>query len=75
MALVEGSADTLSRTVDPLLGAHYGAPAPELASGDRVTLTVLTPPQASRHEGYETAFFRDGVGDAAGPLISPRPPG
>jgi hypothetical protein len=48
---------TLSRTVDPLLGAHYGAPVPELASGDRATLTVLTPPQVARHEGYETAFF------------------
>jgi hypothetical protein len=47
----------LSRTVDPTLGAHYGAPVPELASGDRATLTVLTPPQVARHEGYETAFF------------------
>ncbi|WP_257299791.1 iron transporter [Haloarchaeobius sp. FL176] len=48
---------TLSRTVDPLLGAHYGTPVPELTSGDRVTLTVLTPPQVARHEGYETVFF------------------
>ncbi len=54
--LAEGS---LTRTLDPDLGYHYGLPvaAEELRSGDRLTLSVTTPPQVSRHEGYETAFL------------------
>ncbi|WP_256297898.1 iron transporter [Haloarchaeobius salinus] len=48
---------TLSRTVDPVLGPHYGTPIPTLESGDRLAVPVLTPPQVARHEGYETAFF------------------
>ncbi len=47
---------TLSRTMDPELGYHYGTPIPYLGSRDTVTVRVLTPPQVARHEGYETAF-------------------
>jgi hypothetical protein len=48
--------DTLTRTLDPDLGFHYGAPV-ALESGDEVTLSVSTPPQVARHEGYERAFL------------------
>jgi hypothetical protein len=47
---------TLSRTIDPELGYHYGAPVPPLSASDSITVRVLTPPQVARHEGYETAF-------------------
>ncbi|MFD1513366.1 DUF7350 domain-containing protein [Halomarina rubra] len=50
----EGS---LTRTLDPDLGYHYGASV-AVESGDGVTLTPTTPPQVSRHEGYETAFLQ-----------------
>jgi len=46
----------LSSTVHPGLGYHYGALA-DVQSGDEVTISVDTPPQVARHEGYETAFF------------------
>jgi len=45
----------LPSTVDPELGYHYGALA-AVRSGDEVTISVDTPPQVARHEGYETAF-------------------
>ena len=48
---------TLSRTLDPTLGYHYGATLPATESGDRLWLTVATPPQVARHEGYERAFL------------------
>jgi len=48
--------DSLSGTIDPELGYHYGA-AMDVQSGDRLTLAVGSPPQISRHEGYETAFL------------------
>ena len=47
----------LSETLDPELGHHYGQTVEGLQSGDEVTITVDAPPQASRHDGYETAFF------------------
>ncbi|MFB6151735.1 MAG: hypothetical protein ABEJ40_08020 [Haloarculaceae archaeon] len=47
---------TLSPTLDPDLGYHYGAAA-DVRAGDDVALSVGTPPQLARHEGYETAFF------------------
>ena len=46
----------LTATVDPGLGAHYGAVA-DIGPGDELTISVDTPPQISRHEGYETAFI------------------
>jgi len=42
--------------MDSKLGYHYGTPVPSLADDDQVTVTILTPPQVARHEGYETAF-------------------
>ena len=52
-SVFEGS---LPSTVDPDLGYHYGALA-AVRSGDELTISVDTPPQVARHEGYETAFF------------------
>jgi uncharacterized protein YjbI with pentapeptide repeats len=48
----------LARTLDPDLKYHYGARTPPLQSGDELTLTVTTPPQVARHEGYEEAFLK-----------------
>lgn len=46
----------LERTLSPDVGYHYGAAVPDVESGDELTLSVETPPQVGRHEGYETAF-------------------
>ena len=61
-ATVERSGSTvfdgpLTATLDPQLNYHYGASMDALESGDSIMLTVGAPPQVSRHEGYETAFF------------------
>ena len=48
--------DSLSATFDPELGYHYGASVESIESGDAISLVVDTPPQVSRHMGYETAF-------------------
>jgi len=47
----------LSSAVDGGVGIHYGAAVGELRQGDAVTISIDTPPQASRHDGYEKAFF------------------
>ena len=47
----------LKRTLDPALNYHYGAAIDGLQSGDALTISVGTPPQVARHEGYETAFL------------------
>ena len=49
--------DYLYEWADPELGVHYGAPVDGVESGDELTISVGTPPQVSRHEGYETAFL------------------
>ncbi|WP_256390577.1 DUF7350 domain-containing protein [Natronoarchaeum rubrum] len=49
--------DRLYAAVDGSVGLHYGAAVEGVQQGDAVTVTVDTPPQASRHDGYETAFF------------------
>ena len=49
--------DVLSSAIGPDLGYHYGATVDSVESGDELTVTVDAPPQASRHEGYETAFL------------------
>nr|WP_283102418.1 iron transporter [Haloplanus sp. XH21] len=49
--------DILQSTIDPELGYHYGAVVDSVESGDELTITVDSPPQTARHEGYETAFF------------------
>jgi len=48
---------TLTEALDHEIGHHYGVTVDEIASGDRVTVTVGSSPQVSRHDGYETAFF------------------
>ncbi|MFC7140102.1 iron transporter [Halosimplex aquaticum] len=49
----------LRRTLDPDLGYHYGAAVPEAPqSDDEITVSVDTPPQLARHEGYERAFLQ-----------------
>jgi hypothetical protein len=48
----------LAETVDPELEYHYGAVVDSVESGDTLTVSVGAPPQASRHEGYETAFLQ-----------------
>jgi len=47
----------LDSTASPELSVHYGAAVPSVEAGDELTVTVDAPPQASRHEGYETAFL------------------
>ncbi|WP_222918351.1 iron transporter [Natrinema sp. SYSU A 869] len=47
----------LAETLDGEIGHHYGLEIADLAADDRVTITVNSPTQVSRHDGYETAFF------------------
>lgn len=47
----------LQATIDPDVRYHYGAVVPDVQSGDELTITVQSPPQTARHEGYETAFI------------------
>jgi len=49
--------DYLYEWLDPDLGVHYGAVVDGVETGDELTISVDTPPQVSRHEGYETAFL------------------
>jgi hypothetical protein len=46
----------LQSTIDHELRFHYGATLSDVQSGDELTITVDSPPQTARHEGYETAF-------------------
>ncbi|ELY76141.1 DUF7350 domain-containing protein [Natrinema gari] len=48
----------LTATLDAAVGLHYGRSVTDVRPGDSVTLTIASPPQAARHQGYETAFFR-----------------
>lgn len=50
------SSGSLTATLDHELGFHYGAALADPRTGDAVTVTVDTPPQAARHAGYQTAF-------------------
>lgn len=47
----------LSASLDSELGYVYGTPVSTLEAGDTVTVSWETPPQAARHEGYETALL------------------
>jgi hypothetical protein len=47
----------LERTLSSDVGYHYSAAVPAVRAGDDLTLSVATPPQVGRHEGYETAFL------------------
>jgi len=44
------------QTLDDELGHHYGMTI-SLEPGDSFEIVVETPPQVSRHQGYETAFL------------------
>ena len=46
----------LQATIDPDLRYHYGTTVADIQTGDELTITVDSPPQTARHEGYETAF-------------------
>ena len=48
--------DSLQARLDPDLHYHYGTAVRDIQTGDELTITVDTPPQTARHEGYETAF-------------------
>ncbi len=54
----------LEARIDPEIGYHYATSSPvdseTLDSAEILTVTVETPPQVARHEGYETAFMRTG---------------
>ncbi|WP_226042326.1 iron transporter [Natrinema sp. DC36] len=60
-AAVEGNGSVrqneLAEALDHEIGHHYGVAVDDLEPGDRVTVSVDSPPQVSRHDGYETAFF------------------
>jgi len=47
----------LTPTLDPELDYHYGTVVDSIEPGDELELSVETPPQVARHEGYETAFL------------------
>lgn len=49
--------DPLSAAIHSEMGYHYGAVVPTTATEPEVTVDVVSPPQVSRHEGYETAFL------------------
>lgn len=46
----------LTPALDDELGFHYGAGIDPVESGDELFVSIETPPQVSRHVGYETAF-------------------
>ena len=50
---VEGE---LTQTIDPTLGLHYRLEE-SLEPGDSITIVFDSPPQVSRHAGFETAFL------------------
>ncbi|SIS05378.1 iron transporter [Natronorubrum thiooxidans] len=54
--------EALAETIDAQYGHCYSTTLePDvLERGDELTLTVETPPQMARHEGYETAFLERG---------------
>ena len=51
---------TLSSGLDSEVGYHYGASVPGVHEGDEVVIETTVPPQAARHDGYETAFLEMG---------------
>ncbi|MFP9190185.1 iron transporter [Natronosalvus vescus] len=53
---VEGEGHALTETMDHELGHHYGVVLESEPDGANLDLEVVTPPQVSRHRGYETAF-------------------
>lgn len=56
-AVVDGETHQLAETMDDELHHHYGTALETDPNGTTLELTVVTPPQVSRHRGYETAFL------------------
>ena len=54
------TAGDLVGTLDGELGFHYGHSLAAVQPDDSITITVESPPQVARHQGYETAFFEMG---------------
>ena len=54
---VTGESVSLEQTIDGEYALHYGASLADVRPGDAVTLTVRSPPQVARHQGYDTAFL------------------
>lgn len=48
---------SLTATLDDEFGYHYGATFEDLDAGEAVRVVVESPPQVTRHDGYETAFL------------------
>ncbi|EMA45349.1 fe2+ transport protein [Halococcus saccharolyticus DSM 5350] len=48
---------SLERTLDPDVGYHYSTAVEGIQPGDELEISVITPPQIARHDGYETAFI------------------
>lgn len=57
MALELASGEPLPSTLDVETGLHYGATVGDLGRRQQVEIQVVTPPQVSRHMGYETSFL------------------
>ena len=57
MNLETSGGESLSATLDVEAGLHYGAEVADLATREQLEIEVVTPPQVSRHMGYETAFL------------------
>ncbi len=58
MALELSNGESLSATLDSETGLHYGAEVEDVGPERDVEIEVVTPPQVSRHMGYETAFLK-----------------
>ncbi|USZ70277.1 DUF7350 domain-containing protein [Natronosalvus halobius] len=54
---VDGDSRRLTETLDHELGLHYGTALATDPDEATLELEVRTPPQVSRHRGYETAFL------------------
>ncbi|WP_049972245.1 twin-arginine translocation signal domain-containing protein [Haladaptatus cibarius] len=51
------STGSIAPALDPELDNHYGTAVEDIQSGDTLRLTIDSPPQVARHDGYETAFM------------------
>ncbi|MFC7240164.1 hypothetical protein ACFQS4_18560 [Saliphagus sp. GCM10025317] len=56
-ATIDGDSQRLTETLDHELGLHYGTALATDPNEATLELAVRTPPQVSRHRGYETAFL------------------
>ncbi|ELY86553.1 hypothetical protein C483_19125 [Natrialba hulunbeirensis JCM 10989] len=56
---IVGPDTALAETLDSEYGIHYGLVVDDaqIETGDSVTVTIDSPPQIARHQGYDTAFL------------------